>query len=49
MGTPVRVILEEQAVFLCCDGCRSDAFANPKKTLAEAEKLKKAKAGALSR
>lgn len=45
MGTPVRVILEEQPVFLCCDGCRKGAFANPKETLAKVEKLKKARIG----
>lgn len=49
MGTPVRVILEEQPVFLCCDGCRTAAFANPKETLAKAEKLKRAKAGTSSK
>lgn len=45
MGTPVKVIVEEQPVYLCCESCRRDAFANPKGTLAEVEKLKKAKAG----
>ncbi len=44
MGTPVRVIVEEHPVFLCCEGCRKGAFANPKETLAKVEKLKKTKA-----
>jgi RND family efflux transporter MFP subunit len=33
MGTPVKVILEGQTVFLCCDACKKSALANPKKTL----------------
>jgi hypothetical protein len=43
MGTPVKVVLQEQPVFLCCETCRKDAFANPKETLAKVETLKKAK------
>jgi Cu(I)/Ag(I) efflux system membrane fusion protein len=45
MGPPVKLILEEQPVFLCCESCRKDALADPKETLAKVEKLKKAKAG----
>lgn len=34
MGSPVKVILKGQPVFLCCGGCLEDARANPDKTLA---------------
>ena len=36
MGMPVKIMIEGQAVFLCCDGCKKSALANPKKTLATA-------------
>jgi Cu(I)/Ag(I) efflux system membrane fusion protein len=41
MGTPVRIVVEEQPVFLCCESCRKDAFADPKETLMKVEKLKR--------
>ncbi len=44
MGPPIKIMVEGQAVFLCCDSCREDALANPKDTLEKVEKLKKAKA-----
>lgn len=40
MGTPVKVSLKGQTVFLCCDGCKEKAARNPDKTLAAVEKLK---------
>jgi membrane fusion protein, copper/silver efflux system len=40
MGPPVKVILNEQPVFLCCKGCVDDAKADPDKTLATVEQLK---------
>jgi hypothetical protein len=40
MGIPVKVVLKEQPVFLCCKGCRDDALAEPDKTLANAIELK---------
>ena len=43
MGPPVKVMLEGQPVFLCCDGCRQEALAKPKETLAQATQLKTAK------
>src|SRR5262249_30727121 len=45
MGPPVKVILNERPVFLCCKGCVEDARADPDRTLAAAERLK-AKAAA---
>lgn len=40
MGTPVKVVLDGQPVFLCCEGCDQDALKNPKQTLQEVAKLK---------
>ena len=34
MGTPVKVMVKDQPVFLCCNGCRAKALANPDRTLA---------------
>ncbi|MCX7423939.1 MAG: hypothetical protein NT013_31025 [Planctomycetia bacterium] len=31
--TPIKVVIGERSVFVCCDGCVSDAKQNPKKTL----------------
>ncbi|MCE9544808.1 MAG: efflux RND transporter periplasmic adaptor subunit [Planctomycetia bacterium] len=39
MGTPIKVILAGQPVFLCCPGCKDKALADPQKTLAAAKKL----------
>ena len=40
MGTPVKVTVKGQPVFLCCDGCTKKAMRDPDKTLAEVQKLK---------
>lgn len=42
MGKPVKIMIEGQPVFLCCDGCEEDALKNPQETLAKVEKLKEA-------
>jgi hypothetical protein len=34
MGPPVKVMIQDQAVYLCCIGCRKEALAQPEKTLA---------------
>jgi hypothetical protein len=39
MGTPVKVMIEGTAVFLCCDGCKKSALAQPKQTLEKVAKL----------
>jgi Cu(I)/Ag(I) efflux system membrane fusion protein len=41
MGTPVKVMVLDQPVFLCCESCRKGALANPKETLAKLQGLKK--------
>ena len=40
MGTPVKVLVNDQPVFLCCKSCKTDALAKPDKTLAQAQQLK---------
>jgi hypothetical protein len=40
MGTPVKVMVKGQPVFLCCKSCRKKALADPDKTLAKAKQLK---------
>lgn len=45
MGPPVKVMVKDQPVFLCCGGCKKKALADPDKTLAKVDELKaKAKA-----
>lgn len=41
MGTPVKVVVDGQPVFLCCAGCKAKAFKDPKQTLARIEQLKR--------
>ena len=45
MGTPVKITVKGQPVFLCCKACEEHAQSNPDQTLAKVEELK-AKAGA---
>lgn len=40
MGPPIKVMVKEQPVFLCCKGCRRKALADPNQTLAKVEELK---------
>lgn len=40
MGTPVKVMLKDKPVFLCCASCEKKANSEPDKTLAKAEELK---------
>jgi membrane fusion protein, copper/silver efflux system len=42
MGPPVKLMLENQPVFVCCSGCREDALKEPKAVLAKAASLRKA-------
>ena len=41
MGPPVKVMIKNQPVFLCCKGCQAKALANPDATLARLAQLKK--------
>jgi hypothetical protein len=40
MGAPIKVMIKDQPVFLCCKGCQKEALADPDKTLAKVEALK---------
>src|SRR5262249_18089737 len=40
MGVPVKIMVKDQPVFLCCKGCQKDALADPDKTLAKVKELK---------
>jgi Cu(I)/Ag(I) efflux system membrane fusion protein len=40
MGTPVKVMLKNQPVLLCCDGCEDRAKQNADRTLAKVKDLK---------
>jgi Cu(I)/Ag(I) efflux system membrane fusion protein len=40
MGLPVKILLKDQPVFLCCKNCEKQARANPVQTLAKVEALK---------
>jgi hypothetical protein len=42
MGAPFKVMVEGQSVFLCCEGCKDTALANPQETLANVKRLKEA-------
>jgi Cu/Ag efflux protein CusF len=40
MGVPVKVMVKDQPVFLCCKNCQKEALADPDKTLAKVKELK---------
>lgn len=42
MGTPVKLDINGEAVFVCCSGCKSAALKNPDETLAAVAKMKAA-------
>jgi len=44
MGTPVRILVKGQPVFLCCEGCTKKAQSNPDQTLAKVQAVKAKKA-----
>jgi membrane fusion protein, copper/silver efflux system len=46
MGTPVKLMIDDQPVFICCDGCRAAALENPQETLAKVKNLKEANTAA---
>ncbi|HEX4131417.1 MAG TPA: hypothetical protein VHZ24_15360, partial [Pirellulales bacterium] len=35
MGAPVKLMIDGQSVFICCEGCRDAALENPRATLAK--------------
>jgi hypothetical protein len=46
MGKPIKLTIKDKTVFICCAGCKKQALAEPDKTLAKAEELKKKSAPA---
>jgi len=46
MGPPIKVSIDGQSVFLCCEGCKDQALAKPDETLAQVAKSKREKAPA---
>lgn len=40
MGKPFKVMVEGEPVFLCCEGCKMDALANPKETVAKVRQMR---------
>ena len=40
MGVPMKVMVKDQPVFLCCEGCKSTAEEDPDKTLKTVADLK---------
>lgn len=44
MGVPVKVMVKDQPVFLCCDGCETRAKAHADRTLARVQQLKEKRA-----
>lgn len=43
MGPPIKLAVDGQPVFICCDGCKDQALAKPAETLAQVAKSKQAK------
>ncbi len=41
MGAPVKIEVQGKPVFLCCEGCRDGALANPEGTLKKVEEMRK--------
>lgn len=46
MGVPMKIMLQGEPVFLCCDGCETRARAHADRTLAKVSDLKKKTAAA---
>lgn len=41
MGVPVKLMINDQPVFICCKSCEKEARKDPEKTLKKVEELKK--------
>ena len=40
MGPPVKIMVKDQPVFLCCKGCKDEALKDPDETLKKVAELK---------
>jgi hypothetical protein len=49
MGTPVKLLVKGQPVFVCCDHCKEEALADEDKTLAKVKELKAKNSGSKTR
>jgi hypothetical protein len=45
MGTPIKLLVKDQPVFLCCAACQGAVLDDPDGTLARVKKLKERNAG----
>jgi Cu(I)/Ag(I) efflux system membrane fusion protein len=43
MGVPVKLMIDDQPVFVCCAGCKKEALEHPDKMLAKVRELKEAR------
>jgi hypothetical protein len=40
MGAPFKLVINDQTIFLCCEGCKSQVLKDPEATLAKVAQLK---------
>ncbi|MBS0266226.1 MAG: efflux RND transporter periplasmic adaptor subunit [Planctomycetes bacterium] len=45
MGVPIKLVIDDEPVFVCCDGCKKAAQENGKETLAKVKKRKSGRPG----
>jgi hypothetical protein len=39
MGAPIKIMVKDQPVYLCCGGCKKQALADPDATLTKVKEL----------
>jgi len=44
MGVPIKLVIDNQPVFICCEGCKKAALENPQETLTKVKQLKETRA-----
>ena len=49
MGIPMKVLIEGQPVFLCCDGCKKQALSKPQQTIAKVSEAKARASGSIEK
>lgn len=48
MGVPIKLVIDNQPVFICCEGCKKEALDNPQETLSKVKKLQQPSKSATS-
>jgi Cu(I)/Ag(I) efflux system membrane fusion protein len=48
MGAPEKLVIDGQTLFVCCEGCKEEALADPQKTLARLALIKEGETSASS-